>query len=230
MGLADILVEECSGEQQQFAEMIRVSSDRLLKLLNSILSVAHLSSGTLDEKTELTDVTLISQKVLAEYVTEAEEKNINLLISVPEQKIESELDPSHLGHALSHLLDHAMSLTQKGEILLDLRQDEGQLIFRISDTGGGMDPKFVESISQSLDAIQPDEFGLKKGSGLGLRVAHRLIEQMGGKSDIFSAIGAGSTYCITLPIVRPSSKTTERPPIRLSGPFEKASLGESRES
>ena len=210
--------------------MIRVSSDRLLKLLNSILSVAHLSSGTLDEKTELTDVALISQKVLAEYVTEAEEKNINLLISVPEQKIESELDPSHLGHALSHLLDHAMSLTKKGEILFDLRQDQGQLIFRISDTGSGMDPKFVESISQSLDAIRLEEFGLKKGSGLGLRVAHRLIEQMGGKLDIFSAIGAGSTYCITLPIVCPSSKTSERPPIRFSGHSKQASPEESRES
>ncbi len=230
VGLADILVEECSGEQQQFADMIRVSSDRLLKLLNSILSVAHLSSGTLDENTELTDVALISQNVLAEYATEAEEKNIDLLISVPEQKIESELDRNHLGHALSHLLDHAMSLTKKGEILFDLRQDQGQLIFRISDTGGGMDPKFVESISQSLDAIKQDEFGLKNDSGLGLRVAHRLIEQMGGKLDIISAIGSGSTYCVTLPIVDPSSKASERPPVRLSGPSEKVSLGETRES
>ena len=230
VGLADILVDECSGEQQEFAEMIRVSSDRLLHLLNSILSVAHLSSGTLDQHTELTDVALISQKVLAEYVTEAEEKNIELLISVPEQKIESELDRIHLSHALSHLLDHAMSLTKKGEIHFDLRKVQEQLIFRISDTGCGMDPEFVKSISQSLDALNLDEFGLKNGSGLGLRVAHRLIEQMGGKLDIFSVIGEGSTYCVPLPIVRPGSKRSERPPVRLSGHFEQTSPVETRES
>jgi len=201
-----------------------------MHLLNSILSVAHLSSGTLDQHTELTDVALISRKVLAEYVTEAEEKNIDLLISVPEQKIESELDRNHLHHALSHLLDHAMSLTTKGEIRFDLQQDQGQLIFRIGDTGSGMDHEFVESISQSLDAVNLDEFGLKKGTGLGLRVAHRLIEQMGGKLDIFSVIGEGSTYCVTLPIVRPALIASGRPPIRLSGHFVQTSPEETRES
>ncbi len=67
IGLADVLQEETEGDQLELVGMIRASGDRLLKLLNSILSVSHLSSGTLDQNIEPTNVVALARDVLVQY-------------------------------------------------------------------------------------------------------------------------------------------------------------------
>ena len=114
IGLADLLAEECTGDQQQFAAMIKESGDRLLKLINSLLSVSHLSSGTLDQNTELLNLVDLSRRVMAPVEKDLISHDIELNVSFPDEVIEAELDPNHLAHALTHILDHAVKFTEKG--------------------------------------------------------------------------------------------------------------------
>jgi len=200
IGLADVLIEECEDEQKELAELIRTSSDRLLKLLNSILSVAHLSSGTLDQNTERTNVNDLSLKIISQFEKEIEAKHLEFRVSVPTTPIASELDPNHLAHAMSHLLDQSLRFTESGSIQFDLRQELSNIVIRITDTGRGFESNFIASIHQSLDNMTLAEFGLDKSSGLGLRVAHGFIEEMGGNLDIHSEMGTGTTFTIRLPI------------------------------
>ncbi len=200
IGLADVLVEECTGDQLEFAEMIRDSGNRLFKLLNSMLSVAHLSSGTLDQNAENTDLTTLSRRVTSIVEREIKQKNINFEISLPDEVMEAELDPNYLTHALALILDCSVHFTDSGRIGFELQKDDQELVFEVSDTGRGFDPAFLRSINERLNVKEMADLGLDKGSGLGLRVAHGLIEEMGGHMSIQSELGAGSSFTIRLPL------------------------------
>jgi len=199
IGLADVLMEETEGDQHELAGMIRTSGDRLLKLLNSILSVSHLSSGTLDQNIEPTNVVALAQNVLVQAERDAAEKGLELHESVSNDMIVRNVDPAHVAHALSHIIDHAVRFTEYGSISMDIREKDGHVMIRITDTGKGFDPAFVASIDEPIDTLSLAEFGLDKGSGLGLRVAHGLIQESGGHLQISSTPGKGSVFTIILP-------------------------------
>jgi len=200
IGLADVLIEECTGERKELAELIRSSSDRLLKLLNSILSVAHLSSGSLDQNMERTNINDLSRKIISQFEREIKAKKLDFHVSIPEQAIEGELDPNHLGHAISHLLDQSVRSTESGSIQFDLRKELTDIVIRIADTGHGLEQVTVDAIHQPLDSLSLPEFGMEKSFGLGLRVAHGFIEEIGGQLEIKSILETGSTFTIRLPI------------------------------
>lgn len=207
IGLADVLIEETEGDQQELAGMIRTSGDRLLKLLNSILSVSHLSSGTLDQNIEPTNVAALAHNVLVQYEREADEKGLRIQENGSDAMIVRNVDPAHIAHALSHIFDHAVRYTDSGSITMDVREKDADLTIRISDTGRGFDPAFVASIDDPIDTLSLAEFGLDKGSGLGLRVAHGLIQESGGRLLIASEPGIGSSFTIVLPeTVKPSNQ------------------------
>lgn len=197
-GLADVLVEETEGDHQELAAMIRTSGGRLLKLLNSILSVSHLASGTLDQKVETADVVGLIQRVLAQYEREVEAVGVELRTSYPDHPIYHELDPNHLGHALSHIMDLAVRSTESGSIRVDVSDTPEGVLIRVTDTGRGFDPAFIASIDEPLDSLSLAEFGLDKGSSLGIRVANGLIVESGGKLHIQSQPGRGSSFTIRL--------------------------------
>jgi len=199
IGLADVLMEETDGDQQELAGMIRTSGDRLLKLLNSILSVSHLSSGTLDQNVEPTNVVSLVQNVMVQYERDAEEKGLDMHQNLSEDMLVRHVDPAHVAHALSHIMDHAVRYTDSGSISVDVREKADDVVIRVADTGKGFDPAFVASIDEPIDTLSLAEFGLDKGSGLGLRVAHGLIQESGGRLHISSEPGKGSAFTIILP-------------------------------
>ena len=178
--------------------MIRTSGDRLLKLLNSILSVSHLASGTLDQKVETADVVGLIQRILAQYERDIEAAGVELRTSYPDHPIYHELDPNHLGHALSHIMDLAVRSTESGSIRVEVSDTPEGVQIRVTDTGRGFDPAFIASIDEPLDSLSLAEFGLDKGSSLGIRVANGLIVESGGKLHIQSQPGRGSTFTIRL--------------------------------
>ncbi len=217
IGLADVLVEETEGDQQELAGMIRSSGDRLLKLLNSILSVSHLSSGTLDQNVESTNVVALAKNVMVQYERDAEDKGLEIHETIPSDMVVRDVDPAHIAHALSHIFDHAVRFTDSGSIAMDIREKGADLLIRVTDTGRGFDPAFVASIDEPIDTLSLAEFGLDKGSGLGLRVAHGLIQESGGRLLIASEPGIGSMFTIVLPQKETASSPDRPPALRTAG-------------
>ena len=199
IGLADVLVEECEGEQLEFAAMIRDSGNQLFRVLNSMLSIVHLSSGTLDQNAEVINLTMLSRRVTSIVEREIAEKNVDFEVSLPEDVVEAEHDPNYLTHALTLILECSVLFTDQGKIQFDLKSDHDELVFQISDTGRGFEPAFQKSIYEALNVKEMANFGIDKGSELALRVANGLIEQMGGTLQITSELGVGTTFTVRLP-------------------------------
>lgn len=226
IGLADVLVEECEGEQLEFAEMIRDSGNQLYKALNSMLSVVHLSSGTLDQNAEIINLTMLSRKVTSIVEREIVQKGVDFEVSLPDVVVEAEHDPNHLMHALTLILECSVHFTNVGKIHFDLQSNHEEFVFQITDTGRGFEPAFQKSIYEALNLKEMGNFGVDKGSGLGLRVANGLIEEMGGTLEITSDLGVGSTFTIRLPSVWTPPETP--PPARDRLPISRPRMADTK--
>lgn len=202
IGFAEVLAEECQGDQAQFAGMIRDSGNKLLKLINSMLSISHLSSGTLDQEFQSVNLVELSRKVLAPVERELATTDVHLEVVLPDYVLEIEQDANYLTHALSHILDFATRNTKTGKIQFALGVREHDVVFRIADTGKGFDTSFVESISKPLNMSNLSDFSSKNETGLGLRVANGLLEEMGGKMQIESQVDRGTVCTISIPKVQ----------------------------
>ena len=211
IGLSQVLGSELQDEQKELVDMIHESGSKLLKLINSLLSVAHLSSGSLDSNEETVNLIDLSRTVLAPVEKEISQSEVDLKVSLPDHILEAFCDRNHLSHALIHTLDHTVRYTKSGSIQFDLRQEMGEAVFRIVDTGEGFEEQFIQSIHAPLDSKALADFGLNTIPSLGLRVANGLIEEMGGMFAIRSEKGQGSTYTISLPMKQPISNTDREP-------------------
>jgi signal transduction histidine kinase len=178
--------------------------------LNSLLSVAHLSAGTLDLHREKLNMVELSHYVLNQIEPEISKKKVELRVTLPDEFLEAYHDYGHLTHALTHILDHAVRYTETGSIQFDLRREQNDVIFRIIDTGRGFEPAFVRSIREPINSVNLAEFGLNNNSGLGLRVANGLLEELGGTLEIRSEVGVGSTFTARLPVMN-RHRSSDRP-------------------
>lgn len=199
IGLADMLAEETEGEHKEFAGLIRDGGTRLLRMLNSVLSVAHLSSGKIEQHTRKVDIVDLMQTTINSFRTDAERAGLDLRFLEPSGPVDAVLDPDHFSHAVSHLLDNAIQFTESGRVNVRLETTADEVQVMISDTGRGMNARFLE---QAAEAFSQEEFDLDRpveGSGLGLRVAYGLVEEMRGRISVDSAQGAGTSFTVTVP-------------------------------
>lgn len=196
-------------------EKINISGQRLGHTLNSILDFSKLETGTVQPN--MTQVDLIEQvKESTEfYSTLAREKEIELITVIDAPITTAMIDQQLFKQALNHLLDNAFKFTIEGSvtILLQNRLFNGSRVIdvKVKDTGIGISP---ENSGKIWEEFRQESEGLSRryeGAGLGLTIAKKFIERMGGTIDFTSSPGAGSTFVLTIPAVARSIAATGAP-------------------
>ncbi len=199
IGLAELLAEETTDEQHEFSVMIRDAGTRLFRMLDSVLSVARLSSGNIENHVQRVDLNELLQEIVRPLRGEAEQAGLGLELELPDAPVEAVLDPDHLQHALMHLLDNAIRFTDEGHVRVRLDDAVDYLLITLSDTGRGMKQSFVDRASEAFSQESYDLDRPMEGSGLGLRVAYGLIEEMKGTVSVQSVPGVGTSFTISIP-------------------------------
>jgi len=187
-------------QQRDYLRKILSSGQSLLALLNDILDVSKIEAG----KLELEHITFSMQEIFDNLTNvimlKADEKQLEILLDLdPEVPRLLIGDPLRLGQVLLNLASNAVKFTERGEVVIASRlisRDDEQVRVRFSvrDTGIGMSPEERERLFQSFhqaDSSITRRFG---GSGLGLVISKRLAEMMGGRLNVESAPGSGSTF------------------------------------
>src|SRR5439155_6668350 len=109
-------------------------------------------------------------------------------------------DRIKLSRIIGNLVGNAIKFTERGKIRLEALSHDGQGVeIRISDTGVGIAPEFLRHIFDEFFQLRNPERDRTKGTGLGLSICKRLVDAMGGRIDVFSQPGVGSTFTVTLP-------------------------------
>jgi CheY-like chemotaxis protein len=204
IGMTDLLLETTlDGEQREYVSATRLCAESLLEILNATLEYSALTSGlpVLDEYEFSLSEGL--EMAVAEHITRARAKGLRLCLTYDETLPETMLgDAQRLRQRVSQLIANAVKFTNEGQVeVVATAAPEGGLALAVRDTGIGSPSERLECI---FDSFRQADQGLARthsGLGLGLALARRIAELLGGGITVESQVGVGSTFTIRLPLL-----------------------------
>ncbi|MDP2641563.1 MAG: ATP-binding protein [Candidatus Yanofskybacteria bacterium] len=194
-------------KQDQAMESVYASNERLIRLVNDLLSLSRLESGKIEIQREEVSIEKLVQDTLNEISIKAKEKGIELHIEMPEEKLPSFFaDGPKVRNALLNIIDNAIRYTEKGSATVKIlpiyqgnRIDKVQI--QVQDTGEGMEQEELQGLFESFRRGKTGQQTWTEGAGLGLYIAKRFLELQGGRVWAESpGKGKGSTFTIELPL------------------------------
>jgi two-component system, sensor histidine kinase len=214
LGLASLLGKtELSTEQRELLDVIMISGQALMGILNDVLDLSKVESGSTE--IECTDFRL--QELLsgleAMFRPQASKKGLDLIIDM-DAPPPLRGDPARIRQILVNLLSNAIKFTESGQVTLTAAfqtrtRRTGKLLLTVRDSGIGMAPIAIDRIFQpyvQADSSTTRRFG---GTGLGLAIVRKLVDLLGGKIAIESRLGVGSVFRVELPVE--SARTAQAP-------------------
>ena len=218
LGMAELVYDSAQNEgQKEYLAMIRDSSSFLLSLVNDLLDLSKIESGTVKLEQDYFNLPQKVEKIVSSFRLQAQKKGLELNCTIGDNVPRTVVsDSGRLQQVLINLISNAIKFTEKGEIKvsLQLEQTEGLenrptdlnernktvVLFLISDTGIGIPENNLSHIFQ--DCHQPEAYhnrSGREGAGLGLPITKSLVELMGGSVGVSSAVNRGSTFYFTIP-------------------------------
>ncbi len=193
-------------EQIKMVRTAKGSSRHLLRIINDILDFAKVESGKLQLETIELDVRDLVGSVTELMSGSARNHNLKLSARVAEEVPQVVRgDPIRLRQVLINLVSNAIKFTEEGGIRVEVSrgqssQKEVELLFAVADTGVGMSPETADRLFQLFTQADASTTRKHGGTGLGLVICKRLVELMGGKIGVRSALGQGSTFWFLVPL------------------------------
>ncbi|MDI4660557.1 MULTISPECIES: hybrid sensor histidine kinase/response regulator [Cobetia] len=206
---------DLDNRQRDWLGHMQNASSSLMSLINDILDFSKIEAGKLELEKVQMDIEPLIEEVLAMHAPEAHRKHLHLLGLVYDdvpQRFEG--DPLRIKQVVTNLVANAVKFTERGEVIVrvmvdDLSGSNTRLKIAVADTGIGMDSAQRNRLFQAFSQGDPSRARQFGGTGLGLMISKRLVEQMGGEIQVDSLPGHGSTFLFSVPVA--VSSIEERP-------------------
>jgi signal transduction histidine kinase/integral membrane sensor domain MASE1 len=188
-----------AGQERQLTTVKR-SAQHLLVLINDILDLARIESGRVDLHLEPIDCQAILGEVAASLRPLADQKGLAFHVESPAEPIVVQGDTRALSQILINLISNAIKFTDAGVVRVALHTGaEGEVRFEVCDTGIGIRAEDQAKLFQEFGRVDSPEVRSREGTGLGLRLSHKLAVLLGGAITLQSEYGVGSTFTLGLP-------------------------------
>lgn len=205
IGITNLLLQGNPREDQmEYIKTLRFSGNHLLTLVNDVLDYNKMESGKIVFEQTQFNLGDFLKDIMRSYSFRSKSKNLEFDI-IKENELPTEVvgDPIRLNQILSNLLSNALKFTRKGSITVMLREIERtgnncRIEFTVKDTGLGIPRDKHEMIFESFTQASADTTRHYGGTGLGLAICKKLVELQGGKIEVESEPGVGSTFRFSL--------------------------------
>ncbi|GLX13871.1 histidine kinase [Pseudomonas straminea] len=218
LGFTNLLQKsELSPRQQDYLSTIEQSAGSLLSIINEVLDFSKIEAGKLVLENIPFNLRDLLQDTLTILAPTAHEKKLELLSLVyRDTPLWLSGDPLRLKQVLTNLVSNAIKFTREGSIVIramleEETADSAQLRISVRDTGIGLADEDLRALFQAFSQADNSMTRQAGGTGLGLVISKRLIEQMGGEIGVDSTPGEGSEFWISLNLPKARSEADEQP-------------------
>ncbi|MEO0432157.1 MAG: PAS domain S-box protein [Cyanobacteria bacterium J06656_5] len=195
---------------QELLEIALSNTERLTRLVNDVLDLERIESGTIKMIKVRCQVAQVLQQAAQAMMSMAQTQGVTLRVVPVDTHIYA--DPDHVEQTLTNLLSNAIKFSPRGEtVLLKAIDQPHQVLFKVIDHGRGIPENKLETIFERFQQVDASDTRKHGGTGLGLAICREIVQHHDGRIWVTSIHGQGSTFCFTLPKTS-SHETHEQPP------------------
>ena len=211
LGYAEVLQEELADQPESaalrdFVERIDRNGNRMLTLIQNLLTLTRVEAADLQLQPEDVDLRSLVSSAFDEFKAELADRRLDLSLRLPPEPVVHQADPRVVGDAVRHLLANAAKFTPDGgRVMVSLRTNGTSSRIVVSDTGLGIAQTDQEQLFDRFFRSHQPEVQQTPGSGLGLAIVRASVVAHGGSVTFDSELGRGSTFVIELPSRLPAS-------------------------
>ena len=188
-----------SEVQREMIERARDRLDGLLQLINDWLDMNRIQAGEILHRLESCPLSPCVASALAGLEMAAHEKGVELRVDIPSNLPEVCMDPETFREVLSNLIANAIKYNRpQGKVGISACEENDWVVVAIEDTGLGMDEKEIPFVFEQFYRSKAKEVRREQGTGLGLTIVQKIVRAHGGKIEVQSRLGGGSTFSVYL--------------------------------
>jgi signal transduction histidine kinase len=207
-GYSSMMLENLFGElsKEQKENLLKVyeANERLIRLVEDLLSISRIESGKLKLHFEITQLEITVESVVKELTKAASSKGLSLSYAKADKETEKvKIDPDKIRQVVMNLIDNSIKYTKEGAIVVKVETIKDKIRFTVKDTGLGIKKEDLANLFKKFSRGTGVSLVHTEGTGLGLYVAKMMIEIHQGKIWAESpGEGQGSSFCFELPIAK----------------------------
>ena len=199
-GYAELIGETTQNYKcKEYEEAIMQSSERMMMLLNTLLSYYRLDTGKEEVEMMPFRVKDILKSLLIEYEPIAEMKDVEIDSAFTGDDTVVMGDRKRILQIAGNILSNAVKFTNKGRVSVNVGYADNTLTIKVQDTGTGMSEEQIKHIFAPFNRLENAD--TQEGFGLGLSIAKALTDLLGGRIDVESHTGFGSIFTVSIPII-----------------------------
>lgn len=208
IGFSELLADGKAGpltdRQQRFMNNILLSSRHLLHLINDLLDLARIEAGRLDLHFQSGSAKLLIGEVIDSVEALAALKHIDVSVAIDEDADAIYVDPARFKQVVYNYVSNAIKFTpENGRIaILVTREPDGSARLDVQDTGIGIESQDIPRLFHKFQQLETGPSKRFAGTGLGLALVKNLVERHGGRVEVQSKVGAGSTFSALFPLAQ----------------------------
>ncbi len=200
-GFTETVEQETKNKESlRYLEIIRKNTERLINIVNDLLTLSQLEQidrlGVIEE-IDLEEVINNTAKI---FELAVKNKGLTLKIFLEKGLPAVKGDPFRLEHVFLNLIDNAVKYTEKGGVTVNARHEKNTVIIEVSDTGSGIPEEHLVRVFERFYVVDKSRSKKLGGTGLGLAIVKHIVLLHQGKISVESKVGTGTTFTVTLPV------------------------------
>ncbi|MEM5786645.1 MAG: ATP-binding protein, partial [Syntrophobacteraceae bacterium] len=202
--IEDLLSQEdtLSPSDHEQIGLVHRNGLRLLKLVNTLMDFSRIEAGRMEAVYEPTDLPALTADLASVFRSAVEKAGMDLLVDCPPLMEPVYVDREMWEKIVSNLLSNAFKFTLEGKIEVGLRQENGNAVLSVRDTGAGIAKEEIQHIFERFHRVKETRARTLEGTGIGLALVYELVKLHGGKISAESEEGEGSTFTVSIPTGR----------------------------